>query len=270
MLTSRAGRRRNRALLLANCLCFLLVVALGLAACGASGGTTQTQTSMHIGGTRMILVFSKTTGYRHASIKDGIVAIRKLAVEHQLGVDFTEDATVFTDENLKRYKAVIFLSTSGTLFNDEQRAAFERYIRSGGGYVGVHSASDTEYEWAWYGQLVGAYFKNHPHIQSATLKVEDRQNVSTAMLPQKWQRVDEWYNFRSNPRSHVHVLITLDEASYQDGNMGSDHPISWYHEFEGGRAWYTGMGHTSESYQEPLFLQHLWGGIVYAAGLSSH
>lgn len=248
-------------LLLAN-ICFILL------SCGSAQSQTG-QTTTASGGARMILVFAKTTGYRHASIKDGIAAIRKLAAEHQVGVDYSEDASAFTDASLARYKAVVFLSTSGTLFNDEQRAAFERYIRAGGGYVGIHSASDTEYQWSWYGQLVGAYFKNHPHIQQATLKVEDHQHISTVMLPQKWLRTDEWYNFRSNPRDHVHVLITLDESSYQGGNMGADHPISWYHSFDGGRAWYTGMGHTSETYQEPLFLQYLWGGIAYAAKFSS-
>jgi type 1 glutamine amidotransferase len=248
-------------LLLAN-ICFILL----------SCGSVQSQTgiiSTVSGGARMILVFAKTTGYRHASIKDGIAAIRKLAAEHQVGVDYSEDASIFTDASLAHYKAVVFLSTSGTLFNDDQRAAFERYIHAGGGYVGIHSASDTEYEWSWYGQLVGAYFKNHPHIQQATLKIEDHQHISTAKLPQQWVRTDEWYNFRSNPREHVHVLITLDESSYQGGNMGADHPISWYHDFDGGRAWYTGMGHTSETYQEPLFLQYLWGGIAYAANFSS-
>jgi uncharacterized protein len=252
-------------LLLAN-VCFILT------GCNSVAGAAQSragQNTTHTGGARMILVFAKTTGYRHASIKDGLAAIRKLAAEHQVGVDYTEDASLFTDANLARYKAVVFLSTSGTLFDDEQRAAFERYIHAGGGYVGIHSASDTEYEWPWYGQLVGAYFKNHPHIQQATLNVEDHQHISTAMLPQHWVRTDEWYNFRSNPRNHVHVLITLDESSYQGGNMGADHPISWYHDFDGGRAWYTGMGHTSATYQEPLFLQYLWGGIAYAANITS-
>jgi type 1 glutamine amidotransferase len=221
------------------------------------------------GGTRRILVFTKTTGYRHASINAGMAALRELAAEHQVSIDSTEDASVFTNDGLARYNGVVFLLTSGTLFTAEQRAAFERYIRAGGGYVGIHSASDSEYEWSWYGQLVGAYFKSHPSVQQATLRVEDHHHLSTAMLPDQWVRTDEWYNFRSNPRDHVHVLITLDESSYQGGTMGADHPICWYHNFDGGRAWYTGMGHTSESYQEPLFLQLLWGGIAYAAKISS-
>jgi type 1 glutamine amidotransferase len=235
-------------------------------------GMAQQQSTQAAGSNRngkpMILVFSKTAGYRHASIKDGIAAIRKLAAEHNIGADFTEDSTVFNAENLARYKAVVFLSTSGNILDAQQKAAFEHYIHSGGGYVGVHSATDTEYEWAWYGRLVGAFFKNHPSITHATIDVEDHQHVSTAMLPEKWVRTDEWYNFRTDPRSNVHVLMTLDESTYKGGTMGKDHPIAWYHAFEGGRAWYTALGHTSESYSEPLFLAHLWGGIAYAADLS--
>lgn len=217
----------------------------------------------------MILVFTKTTGYRHAAIQDGIVALRALAAEHKIGVAFTEDAAAFTAENLAKYRAVVFLNTTGTLFNEAQRAAFEQYIRAGGGYVGVHSASDTEYNWPWYGSLVGAYFQKHPAIQQATLKVEDAAYAAKWQLPQPWIRTDEWYNFRSNPRADVRVLISLDESTYQGGTMGSDHPIAWEHEFDGGRAWYTGMGHTAESYHNAVFLRHLWSGIVYAGKLSS-
>ena len=217
----------------------------------------------------MILVFSKTMGYRHASIATGITAISKLAQQHHVRADFTEDATIFTDSNLTRYQAVVFLNTTGALFDDVQRAAFERYIRAGRGYVGIHSASDTEYLWPWYDQLLGTHFLSHPPISQATLHVEDRTHPSTLMLPEQWIRTDEWYNFRTNPRKNVHVLITLDETSYKGGKMGQDHPIAWYHPFDGGRAWYTGLGHTSASFTELLFLQHLWGGISYASGWNS-
>jgi uncharacterized protein len=216
-----------------------------------------------------LLVFSKTGGFRHASIKDGKIALQKLAIEHNFAVDFTEDASVFTDANLARYDAVVFLLTTGEILNDSQQAAFERYIRSGGGYVGVHSASDTEYTWPWYGGLVGAYFDRihgHSKIVQATIHVTDSTQPSTSMLSAVWVRTDEWYNFASNPRGRVHVLMTIDESTYKGGVMGADHPIAWYHEYDGGRAWYTAMGHTSESYYEPLFLAHLWGGIVYAVG----
>ena len=214
---------------------------------------------------KRILVFSKTGGFRHASIKDGKIALRQLAAEHNFRVDFTEDSSVFTDANLARYDAVVFLLTTGTILDDNQKAAFERYIRSGGGYVGVHSASDTEYDWSWYGGLVGAYFDRihgHSKVVKATIHVIDRTNPSTMMLPAVWIRTDEWYNFATNPRGRVNVLMTLDERTYKGGTMGADHPIAWYHTYDGGRAWYTALGHTSASYYEPLFLDHLWGGIA--------
>lgn len=216
----------------------------------------------------MLLVFSKTTGYRHASIEAGVAAVRTLADEHHIKLDASEDAAVFTDAILARYQAIIFLSTSGNVLDESQRLTFERYIRAGGGYVGIHTASDTEYDWAWYGQLVGAFFKDHPPISQATIHVEDAQHVSTASLPERWIRTDEWYNFRDNPYGRVHVLLTVDETTYQGGTMGKIHPLVWYHKFDGGRAWYTALGHTSESFAEPLFLSHLWGGISYAAGFS--
>jgi uncharacterized protein len=218
---------------------------------------------------RRLLVFSKTTGFRHASIKDGKIALKKLASEHSFAIDFTEDSTVFTDANLARYAAVIFLLTTGEIFDNNQQAAFERYIRGGGGYVGVHSASDTEYDWPWYGGLLGSFMDRihkHSRVMQATLHVTDRANQSTNMLPPLWVRTDEWYNFASNPRGKVHILLTIDESTYKGGTMGVDHPIAWYHAYDGGRAWYTAMGHTSESYYEPLFLAHLWGGITYAVG----
>jgi type 1 glutamine amidotransferase len=232
----------------------------------ASGRGSPTTTNSC---TRRLLVFSKTGGFRHASIKDGKLALRKLALEHNFVIDFTEDAAVFTDANLARYDAVIFLMTTGKILDDNQKAAFERYIRAGGGYAGVHSASDTEYTWSWYGGLVGAYFDRihgHSKVVQATIHVTDRTHPSTMMLPSVWVRTDEWYNFASNPRGKVNVLMTIDESTYRGGTMGADHPIAWYHEYDGGRAWYTALGHTAASYYEPLFLAHLWGGIMYAAG----
>lgn len=215
-----------------------------------------------------ILVFSKTGAFRHASIPDAIAALKQLASQHSFDADFTEDASAFNDANLARYNAVVFLMTTGHILAADQQAAFERYIRAGGGYVGVHSASDTEYNWAWYGGLVGAYFDRvhgHSHITQASVHVVDGSSSSTSMLPGTWVRTDEWYNFATNPRNTVHVLLTVDETTYQGGVMGAYHPIAWEHQYDGGRAWYTAMGHTSESYREPLFLGHLWGGIVYAA-----
>jgi len=273
-------------LLVPSLLLLLATTLLAVASCNLVQTSTSTtsrvkcneqQTKLDGSGTpitkdscsRRLLVFSKTGGFRHASIKDGKIALQKLATEHNFGVDFTEDASVFTDVNLAHYNAVIFLMTTGNILDDNQKAEFERYIRAGGGYVGVHSASDTEYAWSWYGGLVGAYFdrvSGHSKVTQATIHVTDRTHPSTIMLPKVWTRTDEWYNFATNPRGKVNVLMTIDERTYKGGTMGADHPIAWYHEYDGGRAWYTALGHTLESYYEPLFLAHLWGGIIYASG----
>jgi type 1 glutamine amidotransferase len=212
-----------------------------------------------------ILVFSKTAGFRHTSIEPGVSALRALGTANGFSIDATEDAGQFTAANLRRYQAVVFLSTTGDVLNEAQQAAFMAYIRQGGGFVGIHAAADTEYGWPWYGKLLGAYFASHPAPAQARLRVEDRGHPSTSTLPDPWARFDEWYDFRTNPRSQgVTVLLTLDESSYSGGQM---HPIAWYHEYDGGRSWYTAGGHTEASFSEPKFLEHLLGGIRYAAGL---
>lgn len=215
-----------------------------------------------------VLIFSKTAGYRHASIPDGIKAIKELGRENHFTADATEDSAAFTDANLSQYKAVVFLSTTGDVLDDAQRQALQRYIRHGGGFAGIHAASDTEHHWPWYGQLVGAWFSDHPPgLQTAIVRLEDPNAPSTSSLPLTWTRTDEWYNFSSNPRSNgVHVLATVDESTYSGGTMRGDHPISWRRPFDGGRSWYTAMGHTRESFHDPLFLFHILGGIEYAAG----
>ena len=212
-----------------------------------------------------VLVFSRTTGFRHDSIPDAIQAVRVLGQQNGFVADATEDPSVFTDAGLAPYSAVMFLMTTGDVLDEGQQTAFERYIQAGHGFVGVHSASDTEYDWPWYGALLGTYFASHPDIQVATLHPEVVLEESVT-LPDPWVRTDEWYNFRINPRTgqDIHVLASLDEATYQGGTMG-DHPIAWYHTYDGGRAWYTAGGHTRESYLEPLFLDHLRQGIEYAA-----
>jgi len=213
-----------------------------------------------------VLAFSKTAGYPHPSIPAALNAIDQLGATSGFTVDRSEDAADFTDTNLANYDAVVFVSTTGDFLNDAQQAALQQYIRGGGGYAGIHAAADAEYGWAWYGQLVGAFFARHPAIQQATIKVEDKSHPSTAHLADTWVRTDEWYDFRTNPRGSVNVLLTVDESTYIEGGMGADHPISWYHAFDGGRAWYTGLGHNDTAYAEPLFRQHLLGGIRYAIG----
>lgn len=212
-----------------------------------------------------VLVFSKTAGYHHKSIDAGIKAIQQLGAQYNFDVDTTTDSTVFVLNNLKKYAAVLFLNTTGNVLNDEQQNAFRQYIQQGGGFVGVHAASDTEYEWPWYGNLVGAYFVKHPKIQEAVLVINDSTNIATKHLPRPWKRTDEWYNFKF-VATDLQVLISIDETSYSGGTNGAKHPMSWYHTVDRGRSFYTALGHTDESYADPLFLQHLWGGIQYAMG----
>ncbi|MFH8379305.1 ThuA domain-containing protein [Streptomyces cyaneofuscatus] len=215
-----------------------------------------------------VLVFSKTAGFRHDSIPAGIAALRQLGAANNFTVTATEDAAAFTPANLTGYEAVVFLSTTGDVLNAAQQTAFEGYIEAGGGYVGIHAAADTEYDWTWYGGLAGALFKSHPHIQPATVKVEDRAHDATAHLGPTWQRTDEWYDYRTNPRSSAHVLASLDESTYSGGTMGGDHPIAWCKDYRGGRAFYTGGGHTQESYADSAFRRHLLGGIRWAAEMT--
>jgi type 1 glutamine amidotransferase len=215
-----------------------------------------------------VLVFTKTAGFRHDSIPVAVQALRALGARNGIQIDATEDSAAFSDAGLRRYDVVVFLLTTGDVLDARQHAALQRYIRSGGGFAGVHSASDTEHDWPWYGGLVGAYFRSHPAIQRATVTVAEPRDVSTRGLPRRWTRTDEWYGFATNPRGDVHVLATLDETSYAPGDsaMGADHPIAWSHLYDGGRAWYTAGGHTQESYSEPRFRAHLLGGILWAAG----
>jgi len=229
---------------------------------GASSPAASTPSGLRI------LVFSKTAGFRHDSIPTAVQAVHELGAQIGMRVDGTEDASALSYPRLGRYDVVVFLLTTGDVLDDRQQAALQRYVRAGGGWVGVHSASDTEHDWPWYGGLVGAYFRNHPAIQHATITVAEPRDLSTRGLPRRWGRTDEWYGFATNPRGSVRVLATLDESSYSPGDsvMGKDHPIAWSHRYEGGRAWYTAGGHTAESYAEPLFRAHLLGGILWAAG----
>lgn len=236
---------------------FLIAAAFAsvLASCSRSRGRVP-----------RVLVFTKTAGYHHASIPDGVKAVEKLGAEHGFTVDTTSDASRFNEDNLKQYAAVVFMSTTGNVLNNYEQADFMRYIEAGGGYVGVHAAADCEYHWPWYGRLVGAWFKNHPHPQRATLIIHKDKNFPvTDSLPNPWVRTDEWYNFRALPKD-VHVLVSIDEKSYQGGANGSSHPMVWYHDYDGGRAFYMELGHTSESYTEAPFLKLLWAGIHYAIG----
>lgn len=214
-----------------------------------------------------VLIFSKTDGFRHASIEPAIEAVQKMGEEYGFEVDATEDSQWFTHNRLEAYDVVFFLNTSMTLFNDEQRAVFESYIRSGGGYLGTHSAADTEYEWPFYGKLVGAWFKNHPPVQQGNVEVQRFDHPSTALLPAVWTIEDEWYNFRELPTG-VTVLAELDTRSIEGSEHPGYHPATWYHHVDAGRAFYTVMGHSSDSWEHPYFLKQLLGGLRFVAGIT--
>ena len=211
-----------------------------------------------------ILVFSATKGFRHASIANGKVALLKLGSEKNWKVDTTEDATVFTEANLKQYGVVVFLNTTGNILNNDQQIAFQKYIQAGGGFVGIHSATDTEYDWPWYNNLVGAYFESHPKPQVALYNVINKNHPAVSFMPDTLRRLEEIYNFKSFKKEMVNVLITIDEKTYTGGKMPDYHPIAWYHKYDGGRAFYTEWGHTPEAFSEPLYLQHLAGAIKWA------
>lgn len=212
-----------------------------------------------------VLVFTKTAGFRHKSIPKGVETVAKLLKAENIFPVHTEDAHYFCTDSLYQFDAVIFLNTTGNILDEQQKVAFQEFIRSGKGYMGIHAASDTEFEWPWYGELVGGYFTQHPPVQEAKIDVVDRTHLATKHLQEVWWHKDEWYDFR-DVQPGLHILMTLDEQSYKGGTMGKFHPIAWFREFDGGRTFYTGLGHTDESYDVPNFQKHIVGGIKYVLG----
>ncbi|MBO0320855.1 ThuA domain-containing protein [Muricauda sp. CAU 1633] len=227
--------------------------------------TSKTKETDSVKMPELVMVFTKTEGYRHQSIEKGVQTLRELGRKNGFIALQTESSEDFTTQNLANYKLVIFLSTTLDVLDGNQQKAFEGYIKNGGSFLGIHGASDTEFDWPWYGKLVGGYFVDHPNnpnVRSAKINVVDKSHPSTSHLPDVWSRNDEWYNFK-NLNPNVTVLMNLDETSYEGGTNGANHPIAWYHEFDGGRSFYTGGGHTNESFDEPDFRQHLLGAIEW-------
>lgn len=210
-----------------------------------------------------LLLYTRTTDYRHDSIPAGIAALRALG---DFAVDATEDPAAL-EAPLDGYAAVVFLSTSGEVLTDPGRARLAAYLESGGGFVGIHAAACTEYDWPYYGEMLGAWFDRHPAHQPGKALIEDRTHPATRHLPAVWEFTDEWYDFRSNPRAAVRVLVSADESSYEGGGMGADHPLVWCREQGEGRVFYTALGHAPECYEDPDFRAHLLGGITWAAKL---
>jgi type 1 glutamine amidotransferase len=223
--------------------------------------------------TKRVLVFTKVQGYYHESIPSGVKAIQKLGAENGFAVDTTRDSLYFTDKNLKKYAAIIFLSTSGRrLFTPEQQAAIKRYIEVGGGFMGIHCAACNysnlkpgDIDWPWYHKLVGATFTFHPAPADAMFDVVDRANMATKHLPARWKWHEELYTFK-DIQPDIHVLMKVDETTYKGGANGADHPMVWYHEFDGGRSFYVELGHFAEAYTNPDYLKIVLSGIQYAMG----
>ena len=249
--------------------CFILI----LTGCGGDDDTPPPVEQ----GPIEVLVFSLTRGFRHASIDDAVVFFDSLDPAEEIVVTRTEDPTYFNDVDLAVFDVVLFANTTGDVLDEGQQEALQRFIRSGKGYVGVHSAADTEHQWPWYGQLVGAYFISQPLLPvEVEVTTEDRLHRSTAHLEETFFFTDEIYNFDRNPRIDHSILLTIDEEGFIFPNfpntpsMGDDHPIAWYKEFEGGRSFYTNLGHRPETWYDPLFRQHLLEGIRWAAAPNSY
>ncbi|WP_111641248.1 ThuA domain-containing protein [Marinimicrobium alkaliphilum] len=274
-----------RRLLYAPLLLFVtcaLLLSVGCTTERQSQSSTSPGTTEQVDTVR-ILVFSVTAGYRHRVIPYGNEQIAQMSerikeltgarhVEVDIIDDEDGDASAFPSdfETLSRYHTIVWNSTTGSPLNEAQQAAFKAYIQAGGGYAGIHAASDTHYDWPWYGDLVGAYFDGHPDRQEGELNVTDRSHPSTRHMPARYRLYDEFYDFHRNPRGHVHVLMTINEDSYEGAGMEGgrvDHPMAWSHYYDGGRAWFTALGHTQQAWEDEYFLEHVLQGILWAGGL---
>lgn len=220
-----------------------------------------------------VLVVSETAGFNHgAQINAGEDMFEDLAAADGFDVTLTGNSSgFFTTSALAEYDVIVFLNTTGNFLNGSEEAAFESWMSDGGGFIGIHSATDTEYGWSFYGQLIGAYFANHPPgTTSATLNVETSSHPATAMLPASFTWTDEWYNFQSNPADDpdTTILVTIDESTYSGGTMGDPHPIAWCKEFGGGRMFYTAFGHNVSTYSSDWFQDHIRGAMEWVENSS--
>mgnify|MGYP001435877677 FL=1 len=213
-----------------------------------------------------VLVITETKGYVHRSaIKAGKELINNIGNKNNFNVFYSNNSNAITAKNLMDISTIIFLNTTSDILNADEQKVMEDFIKGGKGFVGIHSAADTEYKWNWYGRLVGGYFKNHPPGTSyATIETMNNNHVSTKHLDDKWEIKDEWYNYY-NLNPDINVLLNLDESTYYGGTHGKNHPITWYHQFDGGRAFYTGLGHLAKTYSDQRFIKLLTGGILYAS-----
>jgi len=209
-----------------------------------------------------VLVITETKGWVHDSIESGLKLIQNIGNKNNFNVYHSDNSSVITYKNLKEIKTIIFLNTTEEILTDVEQKVMESFIQSGKGFVGVHAAADTEYNWQWYGKLVGAYYRNHPEVMNG--KILTINHKITNHLDSEWEIEDEWYNF-DYVNYDVNILLHLDEDSYIGGEHPDYHPITWYHEYDGGRSFYTGLGHTKEVYDDERFIKLLEKGILYAS-----
>lgn len=220
------------------------------------------------------LLITATQGWHHESLHYGVVALKDLAQKQEFTLDVFQNPKSFTDENLKQYNVVIFLNTTGNVFDSAQQRVMERFVQSGKGFVGIHSASDTEYDWPWYTRLVGRMFRIHPPVQTARLQVKDESFPGLQAFANGALWTDEWYDFGPEQSKGLQYILAVDESSYnpkaktpsvETTGMGAFHPVAWYQLFDGGRSFYTALGHLPANYSDAGFLQHLYAGIRWAA-----
>ncbi|WP_073124288.1 ThuA domain-containing protein [Reichenbachiella agariperforans] len=212
-----------------------------------------------------VLIFSKTNGWRHPSIEKGQSALGEWADEQNWNLTLSEDSLDISVDNLKGVDVLLFLNTTGDVLGEQEQEALVWYISQGGGFVGVHSAVDTEMQWPWFRQMIGARFKNHPKVQEARSTVS-HSHPAVEQWGDSLSFTDEWYNYKEPVVAHANVILNLDEESYNGGNMGENHPLAWYHYFEGGRVFYTGLGHRKGTYDDSGFRTHLSQAINWAGG----
>lgn len=220
------------------------------------------------------LLITETSGWHHGSIVAAVPAMEGLAKRHDFNLDIQQEGEALTTESLQPYDVIVMVNTTGDIFNEEEQAAFEQFIQSGKGFVGVHATADTEYDWPWFTQLVGRMFVIHPAVQTAMLDVVQPGFLGLERWPARLMWTDEWYQYTEEKVDGLQYLITVDEETFKPEadwgrvsgeGMGDFHPISWYHEFDGGRSFYTGLGHLPGVFSEKLFLEHVYGGIYWAA-----
>jgi uncharacterized protein len=233
-----------------------IVLIFVMAVATVCNGCRKSKVDTMVEKPKSILVFTKTAGFRHGSIPAGVAMMEQITEKLNWSMTHSEDAALFNPDTLKNYGIIVFLCTSGTILNEEEKLSLETFVESGGSFLGIHSASDTEYDWPWYGKMLGAWFSDHPHIQEARLYTSTTPHPSIMGLPSEWFHTDEYYNFRSFEPDIQRVLF-VDGTTFTGGKHSDNHPMSWYKTIGKGKSFYCALGHTNESYEDSVFQLHI-------------